>query len=725
MAIDRIALLGIDIIVNAQRARTALKSIDQSMNKMNGLAGDLGVALGAVGVAFSGLLLARRFTTVAVEGITIVTKAAATLEEQIRDIEKITSSGSINELARQFLELGQNIRGLSFDDISKGAQTAARSGVTLGDGLIKLTDITSRYAMVAGDLTPTDATEGIARLLANFDMGVEKADNVTSSINGLSDAFSTTSGEIQKTMARLSGFAEATNMTIEELAALSAAVLSSGQSATVVRSTIGALLDKLAKEPEVVREQLKMTNEEFEQFFLLLRSDPTTGILKFIERLNSMDPLEQAKALEALGVSSFRIASTIKIMQAAYEKLIPAIELSNKLFEEGTVNLDKYAVVAEGTNAKLKQLHNQWTVLKASLSENTVVLNHLIGGFEILKGLLEGFQTHDFTFSQFKMGDTVTELDRQIYATEQQILRLQSVIDQKLNPATQHDPTTPNNIMRLLGITPSMAYADIFDYIKKEAGFLLGEYPQALGIIKDLEFQINLLKEKRQTIIENEGEAIERNIERTKQQQEAAEKAAKALRERQLEQFKEFQKELEDIGYTGAEAKIKSLENEIDELRKKFEDLHKPTDELTKAYEEAVGRLRKQVDDIKAQPTGLQNDRLDFLSKFSGRFGDAVEEVDALLKGMNLFKGVPQIQNTINSMLNSFLNPPNLPRFISTDQAQQDIREAALIEERRKHEKDQLALAKAMVDVMITNANINQATHTLLERMHQEGNTIK
>lgn len=725
MAIDRIALLGIDIIVNAQRARTALKSIDQSMQNLDGFAGQLGVTLGTVGVAFSGLLLARRFTTVAVEGITIVTEAAAGLEEQIRDIEKIASSGNINKLGQDFLELGQNIRGLSFEELARGAQTAARAGVTLDNGLLKLTSTTSRYAMVAGDLTPDEATEGIARLLANFDMGVEKADNLTSAINGLSDAFPTTSGEIQKTMARLSGFAEATNMTVQELAALSAVLLSSGQSATVVRSTIGSLLDKLAREPELVREQLQMTNEEFERFFILMRSNPTEGILKFIETLNLIDPLDQSKALQELGISSFRIASTIKILQAAYDKLNPAIQKSNELFAEGTVNLDKYAVVAGGANAKLNQLHNQWTVLKASLADNNLVMNQLIGGFEILKGLLQGFQSNNFQFNQLSAGDTAQVLDREINAMEQQLAYWQQVVEERNRINTQFGAGqmgSPGSMFMMGGTSTELGF---LQFIMAEAAALFGEVPQALGIIRDLEFQINLLKEKRQTLLENEGEVLRENAERTEKQRKEAEKAAEALRERQLEQFQEFQAELEDLGYTGIEAQIIRIENTISDLREKFEELHKPTDELITAYEEATQRLQQQIDDLKNKPSEMESGQLKFLGQHAGRFADKIESISELLEGIELFQGQPNIQNTISNMLDSLLNPVSLPRFTSVQQTQQEIRESSLREEQRKRELDQLALAKAMVDIMINNLNVNQQTKDLLDRMLQEGNTIQ
>lgn len=692
MTIDRIALLGIDIIVNAQRARTALKSIDQSLMDMNNNMKFIAAGLGAFGVAFSGFLLARRVGSIVVETTRDLMESTNQLEEQIISIQTIAKSDDIKGLGRQFIELGTSIRGVEFKEIESAGLAAARTGVTVENGLFDLIETSLKFAKVSKDLGSAEAAEGLAALAINFDKPIEYTQNLASGIDMLSDNFITTSGEILKTSARLSGFAETTGMTVEDLNGLSAALLSSRQSATVVRSTISQLLAKMTAAPEKVRDLLSMSQSEYERFFIALRTDPAEAILTFAKSLNKLDPSRQSAALVDMGLASDRTASTIRILQGAIDNVEKSMQISNEETQKGTALLDKYAVSASSANDRLQQLSNRLTVLKAGVIATHGVVSMLDGLLTALEQtannskIYSGNNVENMLGQGMELGKTVEQLN----AGEKQIKSLQDLMRKGI--------------------------------VEEKKGFLNSMNPFSImqvatvqGEINRLELFRNLIVEKRIALVDNEIRQLEEegDLAAEKLQREKDANDERIRRER-AEQGN-FMFDLNRMALPKDEGQIQGLYDQITEITDKFISLNNPTDSLSQAFEDATDRFLQQIDDIEAAQL---KKKADSLSSATGEFGSKVQKIADLMDLRNQFKGVPDIFGPLSTILDKQLNlafenkgPVALNAF------RDQIRMAEFDKGDTELKRAQLLLTKEMVKLMGMNNIDNQTMQNYLQQM--------
>ena len=115
--------------------------------------------------------------------------------------------------------------------------TAARAGVRGAENIERLAEAGLILSKRSLDIGPQEATEGLAILARNMDISIEKAGLLGNVINVLSDNNAALSGQITTTSQRLAGFAGQLGIQAEELTALSATLISTGATATTIRST--------------------------------------------------------------------------------------------------------------------------------------------------------------------------------------------------------------------------------------------------------------------------------------------------------------------------------------------------------------------------------------------------------------------------------------------------------------------------------------------------------
>ena len=175
---------------------------------------------------------------------------------------------------------------------------------------------------VSLDISPTEATEGLAALTLNLDLSIEKTDELANQIDVLSDTTLSTSGEILKTSARLSGFADALGISAAEVTGLSAALLATKQSATTVRTTLTSLFEVLTSRPFEAAEAVGFTGTAIREFANLTRTDATEAVLVFVEAFSKLDFSEQTNTLKQLEIGSKRISQVMRTFAANTERFI-------------------------------------------------------------------------------------------------------------------------------------------------------------------------------------------------------------------------------------------------------------------------------------------------------------------------------------------------------------------------------------------------------------------
>lgn len=520
-----LARLGIDIVINSRRSAFALNDIHRSLINTTSGVQKLGVGFSILTVAAGSILVITRFMTGLAEAIKSVVLEAAKYEKLLIDIEKIAKTGNLVQLKHDFDELNKSFALISRTDISETFQEVARSGLALDEGLTKLTREALTLQQIAGDLGTKEAAIGLSALLQNTDATIDSIGKLSSGIDLLSDNFLTSTGEILKTSARLSGFADAANLSAEEVNALSASLLASRQSPTVVRSTITALFTSLTEDPKRAAEALKLSTNEMIRFNAAISASPMEALKQFVQHLKNLTPQDQAKALREMGLASHRTASTIKILQNGVENLDKALVLSQ--FHDGTNKIDKLALVSGQSMAAIESMTKAIEQLKTELGEdfkNSISI--AIGALELFENALRevnilkakltpqqeqkrledaaagiipqepgAFGIRNLLFQNVSrdLGDTVAELDAQKAQLKENIKKLKETLKNEMD--------------------------QINWYEWMDAAELSTVATAVLGEVKKLETVFDLIAEKRAALVDEAGNPIQfMNIAQAKQQ---------------------------------------------------------------------------------------------------------------------------------------------------------------------------------------------------------------
>lgn len=387
---NTLARLIVEIVLSTRRAEIELRnwqrSVSASASNMERLAG----TLGRIGGAASVFLLVVRYIQAVDEILQQSLQSFAALEKQIIDIQKI-SGGLFNDVSNAFFRVVQANPGATFNESSAAMAAAARTGLTLENGLEKLTEVGIRLAQVAGDLTPTEAVEGLSTLMQNLNLSVDQVDNLASAIDTLSDKFKATTGQIVKSSARLAGFAQTTKTSGEDLAAISTVLLASGQQPTVVNSSIVRLLVALKANLFDVTNALNITGKAQEDFFVKFNSGQTVeGIIQFIEALDKLSFAEQTALLEELGISGARVRPVIEILKSKTDDLRRAQREANQASAEGTSLLKKQGLAVDSAAARIQILKNETERFNAAIANSSDVINLNIARVRIWQDTIEG-----------------------------------------------------------------------------------------------------------------------------------------------------------------------------------------------------------------------------------------------------------------------------------------------------------------------------------------------
>lgn len=410
MALDRVAQLAVDIVVNARRASMNLNRVRRDLhntaNSSNKLNKSL-LGIGASAAIFLAVVQATRLLAASVSG---VVGAYAQLEKQILDVQVVAQTKNVQQLADNFIRLGKALPGAEFQTISEVMQNAARLGIRGNAELAEFTRVATLLSQVAGDIAPADASRDLGTLLLNFDLGIEKAEALGSAINKLSDDYPVLTGEILKTSARLAGFAKAVGFSETELAALTTTLLKSRLSATTVRTSIVRLVTALQEEPLEVRDALKLTGEEINNLANLVdQGKPFQAIQEFIRLLGKLPATERFGALKELGLASSRVTQNISVLVDKQEDLVEVLDKVNIEYATNTNLLEKQQIVASQAASKLIDLGKAWELFKASFADGDF-LNRAITQ---LRTILELLTPEGFRVPKVEIASTLEAVERE------------------------------------------------------------------------------------------------------------------------------------------------------------------------------------------------------------------------------------------------------------------------------------------------------------------------
>ncbi len=314
---NQLASLAVDIVINARRFRSTLQRTRGDLKTTDKSARNLSRSITGIGLAASAFLIVQRGLNLITNAVRESILAFAKLEKQIVDINKIAKQN----VTAEFFQLANELPSASFQQISDVFAASARAGIQGKEALKEFTKSALLLAEVSGDIAPKDAAEGMARLINNFDLGTDKALRLANMMDVLSDKNVTTAGSILRMSQRLSGLAESADITVQDLSALSASLLATGQSATVGRTAFSQLLVKIGQDILKAGGLIGLRGEELKEFFLLFKGNALEGIKEFIRVLSKLNEADRQNALKELGVQGNRIQQVLAVLPGVLGKL--------------------------------------------------------------------------------------------------------------------------------------------------------------------------------------------------------------------------------------------------------------------------------------------------------------------------------------------------------------------------------------------------------------------
>jgi TP901 family phage tail tape measure protein len=710
MPIDRLAQLAVDIVINTRRAQLALHRLQGQMGSSAKSARRLRDSLIALGLGASVFLLFRKAGILLTQAIRASVDAFVSLEEQIANVSKI-SKKSMTDTAKDVFNLSRQLVGVNFETITDTMQSVARAGV--GDALEEFTKAAVILQRVSGDIGSREAAEGLAALQLNLKDSGRNAMQLASGIDALSDNFLVTSGEILKTSARLSGFADAAGISVEDLNALSASLLSTKVSATVVRTSISKLLIALQSEPLKVGEALKLTREETERFFVLIRTKPVEAIKAFTEALQKLTPGEQTEALKELGIASARVRSVIEILKGNLDSIGKAQQISTDATLEGVAALQKQITVASTAAAKIEEMKKEWTLFKASLIEAG-------GPITFISGLLRTLSEREGAPKNFA-----------------------SLFEDITAPTSEKSALIQINALQTRIVKIRKTLVELDELEKKALGGFRVNYIDRInltGEIVQLEQKINLLQQVRlgfQEAEKNKLKEIEqqaaKNAELAKKEAAARKEAAEAVKAAAIEASKGLTERLTSRAISldpdPTRRRIRQLLAELAEAQAAFDALKNPTLEVMNAFHIFRSAILASIDAIKAK---AEEDKKEAARKkreeafkevtgalggFAGPFGDFVKFASEIQKMDAMFKGDPKVQGAFQQLFKARAKELTTP--------QRTVEFTGLTEAWKRAQKDtqkddtvakaQLTIAQRMVQLMITGEKQQATARKILE----------
>lgn len=700
MAIDRLAQLAIDIVVNSGRATVQMRNLHSTFRRntqaINAMNNSFRGAFVGTGIFFS----LRQVLMEIAEAIQEVTESFVTLEKSIVDIDKIAKSGNIKKLGQDFIKLTDELGIAKLDEVAKTMQGAARSGLRLGQGLEELTETAVRFAKVSDDISPEDAALGLSRLKINFKLANDEIEKIGASIDALSDSFPVTSGEILKTTARLSGLAQAAGLSAQETAGLSTALLKAGISQTVARTTITRLFTQLQDDPLLVARALKLTEKQFERFAILIKTDAVEGIKEFIRQLNRIGPAAAQDALKELGISSSRLQQALAILKVDLEQVDKAQRVANEAFKEGTNLLEKQFKVIQTGQAQLDQLSNRWEVFKAQLAKSNEVIDTLAGG---LTGLEKILGKDDFNVN-IRAANSIEDIQSELKKVQQEITKTENSLN--FLDGIGNKLHTITNPWRL--ITRPIQQAK-----------LTGRLERLLEIQSHLADLLRKMADSEKERTEETKKQKENITEQTKQELERLKARKEALIQDVIDKAPRF-------GRSQLDTRIDSVRNQINSFKDKILEAgivsKRLADTFKRVNEEGMKEVRRlREEDRREKITKL----FDTLQNLSGEFGNVLSDIQQAQQLFNnpLLQRQPGIRAAIGQLFGARFaaigqQEPPKRQFRDFTQVWRDA-QLQVNKKDSQLRQAQLRLARMLIPFIVNHPNHQRNVETLLNRINE------
>ncbi len=344
-----------------------ISNVSKSMGQFENIAASVAEPLARIGNTIIGM--EAGFATLAAGGLALATKTAGDFNDQIGEINTLTSmtSDQVAIFSKQILDYARDSQ-ISMDDIN----SALYQAISLGTDYSRSLDLiaTSERLAIAGKAELTSTTELLAGTLNAYGASVDSAGHYSDVFFNTVKLGKTTIPELAEALSRVTGIAANAGIPIETLTSAIAALTASGLPTTEAITGIKAAISNIIKPSEKAAQLAQELGLGFNAS--TLQSKGFEGVLSDIFQVTGGNVEQLGKlfeSTEALNVvlslgadKSGRFAEALKSMadvtgttEAAYTKMANnfsrinqnlANNLKATLIDIGTPLLEKYGETA-------------------------------------------------------------------------------------------------------------------------------------------------------------------------------------------------------------------------------------------------------------------------------------------------------------------------------------------------------------------------------------------
>lgn len=362
----------------AEEVTVAVSAQDNASGVIDGIIGSLG-SLNKKSLAVAGGGIAALGTAIGVDAV----QAAADWESALLDLEKVAGEGVAKGLEEDLKSMAERIP-LTAERLAGLAEEAARFGIEGEESIRQFVENTAKMS-TATQLNTNQAAEAFAKLSELTNTPINQVENLGSSINTLSNDFSTTSQEIVDASLRSASALNQFGLQQTEIFGLNAAMNTVSESSERAGTRLRRLTQELMNPDAAATfaEPLGLTAAEFER---MRDEEPDQLFIRLVETMQ-----EGGDAADQLrGELSTTSRQALSSLAQKGDQVTEAIKTSNQAFEEGTSLQREFRIESEKAGAQAQNLSSIISNIQRDLGDG--LLPTVKDAMSVLRDVTLGFK---------------------------------------------------------------------------------------------------------------------------------------------------------------------------------------------------------------------------------------------------------------------------------------------------------------------------------------------
>jgi len=341
--------LGLGVRLTATDAMSGpVQGASRSLGMLNQQALSTQQALGALQLRAGAVATGLGAGLTAAVGLSV--REAADLEDIMLTIQQKTSfaDATIREMSNDFLQLSAALP-LSAQELAKVGVIAGQLGIGTKEGIEALAFQASQLAR-ASDFTEESGAAALARLSKLFDLPIEQANRLGSSMVKLANTTTANASTIFEITKRFAGMARVVGINAAQANAFAATMVDAGVSSEVGGTAMTKILAAATTKTRAFAKQIGVSETQFKRMFT---EDATGTLQRFFASFKGMDKFKVQQKLAEMGLAGVRVQQAVFGLAAQTEGLETNLRSSIRAFEEGTALQQAFEAQTKSLNAKI------------------------------------------------------------------------------------------------------------------------------------------------------------------------------------------------------------------------------------------------------------------------------------------------------------------------------------------------------------------------------------